>query len=83
MALSVADLAASTGLVQAVGLTYPVLADPTHQMAEAYGVYNLLGDGLATPSIFVVDQEGHIVWSYVGQNANDRPSNEAILEHLP
>jgi len=62
---------------------FPILADSDHAVAEAYGVYNLLGDGIATPSVFVIDTSGHIVWSYVGQNAADRPSIETILENLP
>ena len=52
-------------------------------MADAYGVYNLLGDGVATPAVFIIDQSGQIVWSYVGQSASDRPSVQTILETLP
>ena len=64
------------------GAAFPLLADPDHAVAEAYGVYNLLGDGLATPAVFIVDPSGNLVWSYVGQNAADRPSVDKILENL-
>jgi len=60
-----------------------MLADSKHKVAEAYGVYNLLGDGLAAPAVFVIDTDGRIVWSYVGRNSSDRPNTQAILEHLP
>jgi peroxiredoxin len=63
-------------------LQYPVLSDTGRQGVSLYGVYNLLGDELATPSVFVIDLEGIIRWEYIGQNTRDRPSNEMILEQL-
>lgn len=77
------DPVAAEAVARVTGAPFPILADPDHAVAEAYGVYNLLGDGIATPSVFVIDTSGHIVWSYVGQNAADRPSIETILENLP
>ena len=32
----------------AVAVGYPLLADPTTEVAAAYGVFDLLGDGVAT-----------------------------------
>ncbi len=83
VALAVASASAVSGVRQATGAAYTMLADPEHKVAEAYGVYNLLGDGLAAPSVFVVDTNGDILWSYVGSNSGDRPSVAQILEHLP
>ena len=83
IALVVSSAASVEGVRQVVGATYPMLADPAHQVAEAYGVYNLLGDGLAAPAVFVVDADGRIVWSHVSRNSGDRPSAQTILEHLP
>jgi peroxiredoxin len=60
-----------------------MLADSAHQVAEAYGVYDLLGDGLAAPAAFVIDVDGRIVWSQVSEDASDWPAARAILEHLP
>lgn len=60
-----------------------MLADPDHRVAEAYGVYNLLGDDLAAPSVFVIGTDGRILWSYVGRNSTDRPGVQVIIEHLP
>jgi peroxiredoxin len=65
-----------------LGLEYPVLSDTARQAVNLYGVYNLLGDELATPSVFVIDLEGVIRWEYIGQDSRDRPSNEMILEQL-
>jgi len=63
-------------------LQYPVLSDADHQVTDQYGVYNLLGDSLATPSVFLIDLDGIVSWEYVGQDTGDRPSNAMILEQL-
>ena len=52
-------------------------------VSEAYGVYDLLGDGLAAPAVFIVDTDGHIVWRQVGQSTGDPVSAQMIIEHLP
>ena len=83
VAVFASSLDSVTGIQASTGVTYPVLADPDHQAAEAYGVYNLLGDGLAAPAVFVVDTDGRIVWGFIGQNVQDRPGVQTILEHLP
>jgi peroxiredoxin len=76
-------LAVEDGVLRVIGPPYPLLADPEHLVAEAFNVYDLLGTGYAAPSVFVIDSNGDIVWSYVGQNRNDRPTATSILEHLP
>jgi hypothetical protein len=43
----------------------------------------LLNDNRATPSVFVVDESGFVLWSYVGQSAIDRPFTRHILDQLP
>ena len=82
VAISVETLETSTRLAQKTGIEYPILADPEHQAIEAYGVYNLLGDGRAAPSVFVVDEGGVLLWKHVGENKEDWPSTEDILEPL-
>jgi peroxiredoxin len=83
IALAVAPLASVDGARNTTKATYPMLADPEHQVAEAYGVYNLLGDKLAAPSVFIIGADGRVVWNYVGENSSDRPNAQTILEHLP
>jgi peroxiredoxin Q/BCP len=83
LALAVQDTAQAQRMVQVAGTSFPILADPDHHVAEAYGVYNLLGDGVATPAVFVIDHTGQIVWSYIGRDISDRPSAQTVLEHLP
>ncbi|HET90231.1 MAG TPA: redoxin domain-containing protein [Chloroflexi bacterium] len=83
VALAVSSVSAVNSARQTTGATYPMLADAQHQVAEAYGIYNLLGDKLAAPAVFVIDTDGRITWHHVGQNTNDRPSVRTILEQLP
>jgi peroxiredoxin len=69
--------------LEVIAPSYPLLADPEHQVADAFGVYDLLGTGYAAPSVFVIDTSGDVVWSYVGQDRNDRPTATSVLEQLP
>ncbi len=83
VALAVASLSSIGRAQDAAGAQYPMLADPDHQAAEAYGVYDLLGDGRAAPAVFVINTDGRILWTYVGQSADDRPAAQEILAQLP
>jgi peroxiredoxin len=83
VALAVTSVEAADSLRQGLGIPYLMLADPDHRVSEDYGVYNLLGDGLAAPAVFVIDADGQIVWSYIGESASDRLSAEKILGNLP
>jgi len=71
--------AQAAALVQA---SYPILADGDHAVASAYGVFDLLDDGVATPSVFVINNRGEIVWSNVSTDPNVRPTPDEILSHL-
>jgi peroxiredoxin len=82
VAMAVAPLASVDGARQIVQAAFPMLADPNYQAAEAYGVYNVLGDGFAAPSVFIIDTDGSIVWSHIGRGPNDRPSAQKIFEEL-
>jgi peroxiredoxin len=83
-ALAVATLPSVNRGVRAVlNPPFPLLADPDHEVAEAFNVYNLLGNGYAAPSVFVIDTDGSIVWSHVGRSSGDRPNVDAILEQIP
>jgi peroxiredoxin len=82
LAVSVEDAAIGRHVSELLEIRYPILSDAEHRVVDQYGVYNLLGDSLATPSVFLIDMEGIIRWAYVGQSSSDRPSNEMILGQL-
>ena len=69
-------------MVEQLNIPFPILYDPSREVPEAYGVYNLLGDRLATPSTFIVDMNGVIKWKFVGSSIGDRPSIPELLEQL-
>lgn len=66
---------------QTVGATFRVLADPTRATAEAYRVFDLLGDGVAAPATFVVDADS-LIAVHVGSSIGDRPSAASLLHTL-
>lgn len=66
--------------MQQLGLSFPVLADPQVRAINAYGVFNLLGDGVAAPSVFIVDKAGVIRSRYIGRDTGDRPATSSILD---
>ena len=82
LAISVDNLEEASEVVQMLGIPFPILYDPSTEAPQSYMVFNLLGDGLATPSTFILDKEGVITWKYVGRRIGDRPSVSTILAQL-
>jgi len=80
--ISMDSISETTILARTLGLTYKLLSDPNGKVAKEYGVFNLLGDGVAAPSVFIVGPSRVIEWSYVGRNIGDRPSSEDIIARL-
>lgn len=84
--VAVAVAEASTidqGVRAVINPPYPLLADPDHEVAEAFGVYERVSSNYAAPSVFVIDTDRSIAWSYVGRDRSDRPPVATILENLP
>ena len=82
LAVSMDDVSHARQMVDLHGLSYPILMDPSGTVAQRYGVFNLLGDGLAAPAIFIIDKQGLLRWQHVSQGATDRPTPELILREL-
>lgn len=61
---------------------YPVLSDADTTVTGQYGVFDLLGDGVAAPTVFILGKTGDILWSQIGEDIADRPSSEEILSQL-
>ena len=64
------------------GAKFPLLADPDGAAARSYGVFDLLGDGVATPATFIVDKDRSIGWYQVGVDIADRATVADILAAL-
>ena len=64
------------------GALFPVLADADGATARSYGVFNLLGDGVAAPATFVIKGNGSVGWRQVGGDIGDRAMIADILAAL-
>lgn len=62
-------------------LTYPILSDINKSLIRQYAVLHP-DEGIARPSMFLINKQGRIVWSYVGQDASDRPAMAVVLQQL-
>lgn len=81
IAISTDDVPRAQNMRQRTGARYPVLADPDQAVAKAYGVFNLLGDGVAAPATIILTSE-RVITEHVGRDIGDRPSPAAILHTL-
>ena len=82
LAISTDDLSGAETIANSIGIPFPILYNKETDVVRAYGVYDLLNDGLSAPATFVIDKEGVIRWKYVGSGLGDRPSVGRILEEL-
>jgi peroxiredoxin len=68
---------------QTTGAKFQILSDVGHKVIDTYGILNANEHGgIAHPSTFVLDKEGHIRYLYVGKYPTDRPPDDTILEEL-
>lgn len=96
MAVAVQDVTRAAATAFAAKAQFPILADPDHVVAEAYGVYDTLPEdfGRATPSVFIINQDREITWKQINESVyedgeevestcgTERVSSEVILENL-
>jgi peroxiredoxin len=62
-------------------LSFPILSDIGRNFIRQYGVLHPQ-EGIARPSMFLINKGGRIVWSYVGMDASDRPALATVLSEL-
>ena len=68
--------------VEDTGLPFDILIDERRDMMRAYGVWHRIGIdawNIARPAVFLIDTDGRITYSFVGDNQREYPSQEAIL----
>jgi peroxiredoxin len=69
-----------------VDLGYPILADPTLQMIDAYGLRHAGagpdGQDIAHSASVLIDGSGVVRWSFVTENVRVRPLPDAILAEI-
>jgi peroxiredoxin len=62
--------------------SFPILYDKNAAVVTAYGLYDLLGDGVSAPATLVLNRDGSILGSHVGRDIADRVPASVILDAL-
>jgi peroxiredoxin len=62
-------------------LPFPLLSDPEGEVIRRYGLWNA-DEGVAVPSIVVIDQSAQVRYLYSGSDLVDRPGDEEIFATL-
>ena len=62
-------------------LPFPLLSDPRGELTKRYGLWDG-EDGVATPSIIVVDRSAEIRYLYTGADFADRPGDDEVFGAL-
>ena len=68
-------------MVGKLQLPFPLLSDPEGELARLFGLWDA-GDGVALPSIVVVDQSGEVRYLYKGNDFADRPTDDEVFAGL-
>lgn len=82
IAVSVDDALDAGRMVERYGVEFPVLFDSSADVARAWGIYDLLDDGVAAPAAYVFDASGELFAYSIGENIADRPSSVELLATL-
>jgi hypothetical protein len=83
IALAVQPQNAAAATVEGSKAQFPILADSEHAVADEYGVYDLFQDSEAAASVFIISQDGRIVWDHIATRQTERVPSQTILENLP
>ena len=81
IAVSADNPADGQKLATELNISFPILSDVYKNFIKQYGVLHPT-EGIARPSMFVVNKDGKIVWKYVGSDASDRPAMDTVLQQL-
>lgn len=66
-------------------MPFPFLIDTDRAIIKQFDVYNPISIDafrLAHPSLFLIDADGKIVYSFVSSNQFDRPTEESTFEKV-
>jgi len=77
-AASVDTVDANTKFARSLGINYPILSDPTKEVARAYGV--LTPAGYASRTTFYIGTDGRIL--YVDRNVSAASHGADVMKRL-
>ena len=82
IAISTDSEADAKNMADLVFAKFHVLSDSSGAVADSYGVFNMLGDGIAAPATFIIRPDSTIATYYIGHDIGDRPPPDQILEEV-
>ena len=66
-------------------LPFELLVDETREVTKAYGVWHRIGLdawNIARPAVFLIERDGSIGYSFIGQSQREFPSLDEILRAI-
>ncbi len=82
LTISVDDELDAGRMVERYGLEFPVLHDRSADVARAWGIYDLLNDGVSAPAAYVFDASGELFAYRIAESIADRPTAAELLATL-
>jgi peroxiredoxin len=83
LAISVDGPHPSAAFAAQNGIEFPILSDITREVITAYGVtfenFGIPGNTVATRSVFVIDKQGTLRWSWLAPNPGVQPDYDEVL----
>jgi len=71
----------SAGMVGKLQLPFPLLSDPEGELTRLFGLWDTK-EGVALPSVVIVDQSGEVHYLYKGSDFADRPTDDEVFAGL-
>ena len=68
--------------IEETGLPFDILIDERREVVRAYGVWHRVGLdawNISRPAVFLIDRDGSITYSFVGDNQREFPTQPEIL----
>ena len=68
--------------VEETGLPFDILIDERREMVKAYGVWHPIGLAalnISHPAVFLVNQDGSVAYSFIGDRQTEYPTQPEIL----
>ena len=74
----------NAAFAEKIGATFPILSDYTRSTVEAYGIAlhdfaGMPGYTASERAVFIVDEQGDVMWKWVGENPGLQPDYDAVL----
>ncbi len=76
------DRASVRRYIEETGLPFDILVDDRRDMLKAYGVWHRAGLdawNIARPAVFLIEPDGTISYSFIGDKQQEYPSQPAIV----